>query len=507
MLLLATAPADDGPAAVRVTTALVTERIELPHTPAPVRLVLDPLAARFELRVARGAAPLAARVASHAGTVCPKVVVIDGGVELRCRTRRFDAWLSTAGGKTFLDIHELRGLPWRDGPGGPPSFHYDPVKSGIGGACPGDTGAARGECALRDGNLLEAATQLRGAIESLNKQHAMLRLGDVALSTGDPTTAMGWYRRAGASGVYARLARARICELEGDCLGSTEAVKRVFNPAGLPEPLRADMQARAVRAEALEGRLPSAIRLLSEQIHATGAASVCREGGEAICRGVVVEAMRQGLVALNGGGAHADADADANGDGAAQATKDAEAVLDTYLSLPGWDQGPLAVELSQAAAELAARLGAPVFGGNLLSAVAPSVPPGQRSDHLVRAAELFLDGDDLARARLVIEYAETRIGKRRSPRWIAMQKTLAARMAAEETARPEPAPPKPLVDPAEVTRELAAAAAADSRAKLASGGARNPGTLEGFPDPPAKDSARHAERSPRDEARTKEKLK
>src|SRR4051794_30995628 len=90
----AAAAPDDAPAAVRVTTAAVTERIELPRTAAPIKLVVDHFGARFELRVARGAAALAARVASHAGTVCPKVAVTAAGVELRCRTRRFDVVLT-----------------------------------------------------------------------------------------------------------------------------------------------------------------------------------------------------------------------------------------------------------------------------------------------------------------------------------------------------------------------------------------------------------------------------
>src|SRR5205814_8938620 len=109
------------------------------------------------LRVARGAAPLAARIARHAGMICPKVTIVDGGVELRCRTRRLDAVLGTEKGKTYLDIQELRGLPWRPGPAGPPPFFYEPYASGLGGRCPGDTPAARGECALRAGNLLQAA--------------------------------------------------------------------------------------------------------------------------------------------------------------------------------------------------------------------------------------------------------------------------------------------------------------------------------------------------------------
>ena len=123
------------------------------------------------------------------------------------------------------------------------------------------------------------------------------------------------------------------------------------------------------------------------------------------------------LAALRDGGAASGAGGRLDG----EALKNAEAALDVYLALPGWDQGPLAVELSQAAAELAARLGAPVFGGNLLAAAAPVVPAALRADHLLRAAELFLDGGDTARTRLVLEYAETRIAKRRAPRWAAVR--------------------------------------------------------------------------------------
>ena len=41
--------------------------------------------------------------------------------------------------------------------------------------------------------------------------------------------------------------------------------------------------------------------------------------------------------------------------------------FEVYLSLPAWDHGPLAPELSEAAADLANHIGAPVFGGNILS--------------------------------------------------------------------------------------------------------------------------------------------
>ena len=38
---------------------------------------------------------------------------------------------------SYLDINELRGLPWRAGADAPPSYHYDPWKVGLGQSCPG----------------------------------------------------------------------------------------------------------------------------------------------------------------------------------------------------------------------------------------------------------------------------------------------------------------------------------------------------------------------------------
>ena len=99
-------------------------------------------------------------------------------------------------------------------------------------------------------------------------QMAALRLGDLALGTGDPATAIGWYRRAGTAGTFGRMARERICELDGSCLGSTAVVRRIFDAHGLPDPLRAEMTIRAIRAEALEGRLGSATRMMWQRIHA-----------------------------------------------------------------------------------------------------------------------------------------------------------------------------------------------------------------------------------------------
>jgi len=143
----------------------------------------------------------------------------------------------------------------------------------------------------------------------------------------------------------------------------------------------------------------------------------------------------------------------------------AEMAFEIYLALPAWDHGALAPELSEAAADLAARVGAPVFGGNILSAVVPVVGLVALPAHLYRAAELYLEGDDLARARLVIEYGRARLGGKLPARWLALEKKIAARAASNDEVAAEPA--RTTIDPEAIARELAAARAASTRARVA----------------------------------------
>ena len=543
LLLALAAPDDKGPLGVNVTTAISSERIALEPLRGPIDIVADPYAGRIELRMKKAQPQLAAQIAHHAGAICPTVKTIGATVELTCRTRRFEAVLTTEGKKQFLDIQELRGLPWREGLAGPPFYHYEPVRAGLGGPCPGTTPAARGECALRAGKQLEAATQFRSTLDTGDFQIAALRLGDLALGTGDPATAIGWYRRAGTAGTFGRLARARICELDGACLRSADAQRHVFDPHGMVDPMRAEMTIRAVRAEALEGRLGAATRMMWQGIRAGSLAWVCREGGEVICRRVLLEYMREAATApvprkelesdpepsageaepprslaatalaaaatalaaavpaaaappsappgdagtaaphapepvaakapQDGGAAPAATAARAPGpaphpapDAEPDEPTEPEMAMEVYLALPAWDRGPLAPELSEAAADLANHIGAPVFGGNILSSVLSDVAPANLSDHLVKAAELYLEGDDIARTRLVIEYARTRLGKRMTGRWISLEKKLAARVASEEEAAARP-PLKVDVDADAIARELAAARAASARARVA----------------------------------------
>lgn len=444
-MMLAANPADDQPRGVAVTTSVVAERVPLQHLRGPIKLVVDALGATLQIEAPRDRAAVASRVAGHAAWICPKIVERPTGIELHCRTRHLEAAINTDKGVSYLDIRELRGLPWRQGAGGPPFFLYDPQLTGLGGVCPGTTPAGAGECLLQTGTPLEAARQFRLALRTPHRQLAAVRLGDIALATGDPATALGWYDRAGTLGVFGRVARTRACEIDGSCLGSTGELHKIFDPSGLPVAVKAEMALRTVRAEAYLEHFATALDLLADKTATANYAIMCRDGMDRLCRRILLEILRQKTISDGGPVVPIQL-----------ASARAEKALSMYLALPNWDRGPYAVELAQAAAEAAQRMGAPVFGGNLLAAVAPMVLPADLTDHLAHAAELFIDGGEDARARVLFEYANTAAPhKMHTARWKAIERSLAADGDGNRVA----------IDPQAVAREAAAALAVSSRAR------------------------------------------
>jgi hypothetical protein len=455
-LALAASPSDDdAPRAVRLTVSASTERIPL-RARGPVELSVDALERRIRLRVGKrdSTAAIAKQVSAHIGLLCPTVKVGDevgdGVVELRCRSRRIEAQLTPEGKLLYLDINELRGLPWRPGVDAPPASHYDPWRMGLGQHCPGHSEGVQGECELKQGNLLQAAMHFRAALATTDRPLATLRLGDIALRTGDPVTATGWYRRVGAFGAFGRIAGTRLCELDGKCLGSSDEVIAAYAAADLPEPVRAELMLRSARAEAYAGRLPSAERIIVRQARARGRESICRDDGDLLCRRILLEAMREAgsgpalaaaaaapiVKSVGGVGAQA---RPRGGDTTSLDIGDrayVEDLIESYLALPSWEKGPLAVELAQAAAPLAIRLGATTFAGNLLASLAPEVPRERLSDHLLQSAETFLRGQNWARARVVAEYAQTRLKKSEleAPRWRGVLRKLNGRGDEEEVS-------------------------------------------------------------------------
>jgi hypothetical protein len=118
----------------------------------------------------------------------------------------------------------------------------------------------------------------------------------------------------------------------------------------------------------------------------------------------------------------------------------------------------MVLELARAAAERAAALGAPVFGGSVMTSVFQIVSPDEIAEHLLRTAELFAAGNDLAKAGVVLEYAESRLDARQmsDARWLALR----ARLREQENAATASVDPRVARRIEELSRQAAADLAA-----------------------------------------------
>jgi len=489
-------------AATRLTTTHTIERVPLGQ--AGASLENDAFRGRLTLSLPKADAKRVAQaLASRSGGICPRAMADGKSVTLVCRTRRLEAAIVTEKGVPYLELEVLRGLPWRTGSDGPPDVPFDTWHAGFHQKCPGHAPVVKGECLLGKGDFLHAAAQFRAGLETMHRAFAALRLGDISLRIGDAATAVGWYRRAGSLGPWGRLAQARLCELDGECLEDLESFRTTFDASGLSEELRAEMVRRTARARVFLGEPITAARVITSHIREYGAGVLCRDKGELFCRRILLLALRRfsGLEAPLPGEVDAfAADRRAGGDkkpvaaapeGAPPTSAPAEVakpetealtpledldgpdaestsletdagreraveVFEAYLSLPDWDRGPLAVELSEAGGALAVRMGAPDFGGHILAAaVADLEARGDAKalpEHLLVTAETYLAARDFVRAELIAEFAQTRLpkGTFASPRWKRVMAALAAEVnePVERPLTPE--------DAERIDRELAA---------------------------------------------------
>lgn len=395
-LLLALGAPNEAGEPERVTTVASVERLPLAVPASRVTVSVDSLAMRITLSTTADARAIQQRLQSSDPQLCPFIDRIGNNVVIDCRTPRIEARVDANAGRPVLEIRELRGLPLSE-EGDQIWFFYHPIALRFGSGCPGDTPSARGECHFKAGRFSEAAVEYRKALPGEHRRLAELRLGDIALRTGDPATAAGWYRMAGRFGSFGRMAMARLCELGGTCLG--ELRKRVFDASLLPEPLHTEMLLRAARAAAYMGAVKDSMVALLEAIHATP--RVCEEDNRTLCRRLILFALKF-----------------PDRDGAGE-------TLDAYLNLPGRTEGALSIEMVRAAAEKVLDLGAPLFAGNLLAASVPwveAVDVDAIGEHLLRGCEMYLAAQDLARTRTLFEYADGRVGRRRmtGPRWAAV---------------------------------------------------------------------------------------
>jgi hypothetical protein len=403
------------------------EILPLPPVPGPVAVRLEPLESRLVLSAPRAAPELARALRALGSALCGKVDEAPGEVRLTCRTRRLAASIVPLGRSAALEIRELAGMPV-PGPEGFPLIPFDTVALGLSG-CPGATPGARGECLLAAGDLDGARRAFAEAAGDEARGLAALRLGDLALLSGNPQGAESFWLQATLE-PWKRIAAAHACEIT-DC-SARDSSDDLFRPGDLPAPLAADLLVRGARAAAYRGRLLDAATRLA------GAPEACR-GVPDLCHLVLLAALR-----------------------GPQPGSEGAALI--YLALPDRERCPYAVDLAHAAADSLAASGAPEFAANLLAAMTPQVPEGRLGEHLLRTAEIYVAAGDPVRAGVVLEFARLRMGKKLpGPRWAAVSRALRPRRAA-----PVVSPPTP---PAQAAPELGSAAAALARARALTGGA------------------------------------
>ncbi len=440
----------------RLPTVATMERIPLRGDAGRIKLTVLPFEKRLELRAKGNMRGVYARILASGSRLCPQVAADRDLVVLSCRTRRLDAKLVRDKGTFSLEIHELRGVPW-EGEENRVKVFYGPLAFKADDECPGSSFLSRGECAFQDGRYPAAAVEFRRALGGDGKSVAALRLGDIAIIKRDPVTAAGWYRAAGRAGVFGRLAAGRLCELSGNCF---ETRRRMLLEADLfPEPLRTEMLLRGARVAAYLDEIPKAMEDMRRAIETQG----CDGTTALFCRQLLLKVFQQ------------------------EGTDGVFEALETYLALPNRNDGPLALTLLHAVVDKVATMGAPVFAGNMLAAAGHAVKakPKPLSEELLENAELYLEGLDRTRARVIVEFATTRLGRSKmvGPRWLAV-------LAQVQEGAPDPLEQARVnVMAAETTRDLTLAYTALARANSALVEAAAVKEETGRGSEPAKDKA------------------
>ena len=436
MLLLLSLLATVGP------SVAVLERHNLVQRPKAV--VVDTLSARIRLVGWSGAQ---VRALAQKSTLCNQVTVVEGTTLLSCSNRRLTAALDAKG----LTFRAMPSPPMTTDASHPPLLHYEPVRFGLGGPCPGDTPSSRGECAFvshlerqfaefsptgpspkvvqrkeilgtkqpkqkfEGPELAAAAVELRVAFDgAVHRGHAAVRLGDLSWLGGDTEAAARWYEQAGP-GVFGRLAASRLAELFSYLDGPTPRLPfDPFDDAGLDPDICAEIALRRARAYAFADRMIDAVHLLVSRGPQT-----C-DMQPALCRKIAAIALRspdQQMRAITS---------------LPLSVEPAEA-LTLALTIPSAFDGEGAIELADAVAEHTKRMGAPLFAANVLAATSSQVAPAVLDNWLLRCAELYVEANDAARARAVLSFANSRRftnGKNQN-RWRAIRN----RLPKDETDR------------------------------------------------------------------------
>ena len=399
-----------------MTTAI--ERVALVRTgTTDPRIEVDALRARI---VIHGAT--LAEKSAHA--LCPNVEIKRDSLELVCTSRRIWSVLGEDKTGLYLDVRQLRGLapgdftlllrPW-------------PLSAiAIPGGCPGQSAGPRGECALVSGDLVAAKKAFTDALGGADTNLARLRLGDFALREGDLEEAITQYSKVSFAGPIGRMARARECDLSGACYGGQQA-DEVDDLTGLPEPLKTELELYSLRRQVVGGMVGTAMEKMVQRMNQQP--PLC-EHATTLCQKLVAAGLE-----------------DANDSTRLNA-------LAIYLS----DEvryGPLKIELATLAGKAAEKLGAPGFAAAVLSSISPTVSPEDLDAHLLRVAQLFLDGHDRIRTGFILEYADGRLGRRRGKAWQSIRRAVNGMQTTASSPRVAPIDLTKLSNDVELTTELA----------------------------------------------------
>ncbi len=314
--------------------------------------------------------------------LCPTVEVTRDAVILHCTTRRLWAELIEGErGALSLDLRSLRGVPWK----GDVTMELRawPLRvAGIPDECPGRMDAAKGECALAQGKFEQAEAHFKSARGGPDSAISYLRLGDLALQRGDAEAAVHLYAFVAPVGPVGRIARARQCELTGSCLDPVSS-KLAGDTQGLPEAPREELSLMYWRRELFMGREAGVMPAFSEALRDDP--SLCA-GALTLCQ----KMLQVGLVSPD------------------EATR--VAALDGWL-VESVRHGPNELEVSNAAASAAESLGAPGFAATVLAGLSSQVNKVDLPGHLLRIMQLYLAARDVVRAGVILDYAESKLGR------------------------------------------------------------------------------------------------
>lgn len=356
-------------------TAAAIERVEVKL----VALQVDVDAWRAEVTLTAPEGGEALRKLVPKTQLCPRRVVRDGALVLGCRSPRIEVAVRQRADGVALELIELRGLPHDEARATGVAWHYPPERHAYGQPCPGSQPVGVAECLVHAGKLEEAEKLLRGVLEQNTDAFAMLRLGDLVLKR-DPLEALAHYQAAGRRDFFGRVARVRVCELTG----CDEDLRLVYDPSGMPEPMRTEIELRYARALSLKGALRASAEALLARLNEPRRDPVCPAWPE-VCAGVSARALESQDVEVQALG------------------------LEVFLGYQR-EAGPVKdVALVRRVADVAATFGAHAFAANVLVSVTDRVPRARLKEHLERLVELYMRAGDPVRAGVVRDYAATRL--------------------------------------------------------------------------------------------------